>query len=84
MTGALKDRRRGKDRRHQRKPPPGTERRACDRRQFPPHGNGEPVSVSANRLGEAIDQYKKAHSLSRISLDQLLSVLTQLGYRAIQ
>ncbi|MCX5675894.1 MAG: hypothetical protein NTX87_12885 [Planctomycetota bacterium] len=38
-------------------------------------------SAAALRLQATIDEYKLARGLTRISLDELLDVLTRMGYR---
>jgi hypothetical protein len=81
MAGSLKNRRSGKDRRHLRKAAPAKERQRSDRRQFPPKGNAEGPSAAAQRLQLAIDEYKLSRGLTRISLDELLGILADLGYR---
>jgi hypothetical protein len=82
MAGRLKHRRSGTDRRHK---DPGAavaqERRRDDRRQFPPPAEPAALSSAACRVQDAIDEYKVQKGAARISVDELLGVLTTLGYR---
>ena len=81
MAGSRTERRNGKDRRFSAKTAPPQERRGCDRRQFPPRDHSQRPSAAALRLQAAIDEHKLARGLTRISLDELLDVLTRMGYR---
>ena len=84
MSGSLRERRSGRDRRHEAKgggQGQAQERRLADRRQFPPPDNPDSVSVATRRVQAAVDQFKIEHGLMRISTDQLLGVLERLGYR---
>jgi hypothetical protein len=82
MAGRLKQHRSGTDRRHK---GPGAalarERRRDDRRQFPPPAEPAALSSAAQRVQDAIDEYKLQKGAARISVDELLGVLTTLGYR---
>jgi hypothetical protein len=81
MAGSLKDRRNGTDRRHlARGAVPPKERRGGDRRQFSPPADPRALSVAARRVQAAIDEYKLQKGLARISADQLIGILTKLGY----
>jgi hypothetical protein len=84
MSGSFSQRRSGRDRRRDAKAGAGTqgrERRLEDRRQFPPLEDPDAVSLAARHVQAAVDQFKIEHGLPRISMDQLLGVLQQLGYR---
>jgi hypothetical protein len=81
MASPLTDRRSGRDRRHAALAAAAKERRGWDRRQFPPLSRPEGLSAEGNRVLCAIDEYKLARGLTRISVDELLAVLAQLGYR---
>jgi len=82
MAGSLKDRRSGADRRHPaRGAAPPKERRGVDRRQFPSSAAAANLSAAARRVQAAIDEYKLQKGLAQISVDELLGVLTTLGYR---
>jgi hypothetical protein len=81
MALPFKDRRSGTDRRRPPAAGRAKERRASDRRQFSPRANGDGQSAAASRLQQAVDAYKRERGLARVSLDQLLGILEQLGYR---
>jgi len=51
-----------------------------DRRQFPPPADPESVPEAARELQQAIDAYKMARGLKRISVEELLGLLEDLGY----
>jgi hypothetical protein len=81
VAGSLKDRRSGTDRRHPaRGAAPPKERRGGDRRQFPAPTDPATLSVAIHRVQAAIDEYKLRNGLARISVDQLIGILTKLGY----
>jgi len=52
-----------------------------DRRQFPPPADPQSVSPEAWDLQDAIDTYKIARGLKRITVVELLGLLQDLGYR---
>ena len=82
MARLIEDRRSEKDRRCPAgKPPRAGERRRADRRQFPPPHDAAAVSAPGRELIKAIDAYKKDRGLLRISVDELLDVMSSLGYR---
>ena len=82
MARLIEDRRSGKDRRCPAgKPPRAAERRQADRRQFPPSDGPGGLSAQGRELLKAIVAYKKDRGLIRISIDDLLSVMSTLGYR---
>jgi len=82
MAGSLKDRRSGTDRRYPaRGAAPPKERRGGDRRQFPFSAAAANLSAAARRVQAAIDEYKLQKGLAQISVDELIGVLTTLGYR---
>jgi hypothetical protein len=82
MARSLQDRRSGKDRRRSSGArPPADRRRQADRRQFPPPENPASLSAEGRELLQTIDDYKKQRGLARISVDELLSVMTGMGYR---
>jgi len=81
MAGSLKDRRSGTDRRHlARGAAPPKERRGGDRRQFPAPATAAALSQAARKVQAAIDEYKLRNGLARISVDELVGILTKLGY----
>ena len=82
MDTPFGDRRSGTDRRGPgKKPAPAAEERMADRRQFPPPDDPDKVSAAARELERAIDAYKKERGLNRLSIDQLLGLMEQMGYR---
>ena len=95
MAGSLKDRRSGTDRRHPARrgdavaspacgAAPPKERRGGDRRQFPAPATAAALSEAARRVQAAIDEYKLQKGLARISVDELVGILTKLGYHEAQ
>jgi hypothetical protein len=52
-----------------------------DRRQFPPPDDPSRISADGRELLRAIDAYKKERGLARVSVDELLGVLADTGYR---
>jgi hypothetical protein len=91
MAGSLRDRRSGGDRRHPAcqgdavaspvcSAAQPKERRAADRRQFPAPATAAALSEAARRVQAAIDEYKLQKGLVRISADELVGILTKLGY----
>jgi len=82
MDAPFGDRRNGTDRRGPgKKPAPTAEQRLADRRQFPPPDDPDKVSAAARELQRAIDAHKKERGLKRLSVDQLLGLMEQMGYR---
>jgi len=82
MDTPFGDRRSGTDRRGPgKKPAPAAEERMADRRQFPPPDDPDKVSAAARELQRTIDAYKKERGLNRLSIDQLLGLMEQMGYR---
>jgi hypothetical protein len=59
----------------------GVQRRAAgiERRQFT--NSYEDLSPPAAELGRAIDEYKLAHHRRFVTCEELLSIITGLGYR---
>jgi len=81
MAGRLKNRRSGSDRRHLASgAAPPQDRRGADRRQFPPPADPVALSAAARRVQDAIDEYKLQKGLARISVEELVGILTKLGY----
>jgi len=69
------------DRRHEvGDPPDQAEALGIDRRQFPPPADPESVPEAAWELQQAIDAYKMARGLKRITVVELLGLLEDLGY----
>lgn len=81
MAKSFDDRRSGRDRRAAGGRAAGKERRSADRRQFPPAADPGSVSEASRRLQQSIDAYKKERGIARLSVDELLRLLEQLGYR---
>ncbi len=77
MTQAFQERRRDD------KGPPSevAERLGVDRRQFPPPDDLSMMTEEAQELLEAIDAYKMARGLERVTVPELLNLLEELGYR---
>lgn len=61
--------------------PKQAEALGIDRRQFPPPASSENVPEAAWELQDAIDTYKMARGLKRITVAELLGLLEKLGYR---
>jgi hypothetical protein len=81
MAGSLKDRRSGTDRRHlAHGAAPPKERRGEDRRQFSLPADPAALSAAARRVQAAIDEFKLQKGLAKISAEELVGVLTKLGY----
>jgi hypothetical protein len=82
MARLLEDRRSGRDRRRASShASEEKERRRADRRQFPPPLDPPGLSAAGRELLQAIDAYKKEHGLMDISIDELLGLMSGLGYR---
>jgi hypothetical protein len=82
MAGSLEDRRSGTDRRRASSLHSGKrERERADRRQFPPPHDPSSLSAAGRELLRVIDSYKKERGLARLSVDELLGVMSGLGYR---
>jgi len=82
MATASPDRRNGRDRRGSASAAPaGVDRRLADRRQFPPSSPDDGPSPAARELLTVIDRFKIQRGLTRISVDQLLGLMEQMGYR---
>ena len=82
MAKSSSDRRNGRDRRESAPAAPaGVNRRLADRRQFPPSSPGDGPSPAARELLTVIDRFKIQQGLTRISVDQLLGLMEQMGYR---
>lgn len=82
MAKPAEDRRSGKDRRRSSGTRAGDgDRRRMDRRQFPPPDDPSRISADGRELLRAIDAYKKQRGLARVSVDELLGVLADTGYR---
>ena len=82
MAKPAEDHRSGKDRRGSSREQAGKdERRRVDRRQFPPPDDPLRISADGRELLRAIDAYKKERGLARVSVDELLGLLADTGYR---
>jgi hypothetical protein len=82
MARLLEDRRSGRDRRRASGPDSAEkERRRADRRQFPPPLDPSGLSAAGRELQQTIDAYKKERGLMDISIDELLGLMSGLGYR---
>ncbi len=57
---------------------PGFDRPAPERRQFT--NSHDELSPEARELAEAIDAYKLAHRRRFITYEEMLNVMTSLGY----
>jgi hypothetical protein len=89
MPQSFDERRSGRDRRRLREGAGGARPERADRarargperRQFPPPEDPARVTPEERELQHAVDSYKMDRGLARISMAELLGVLTDLGYQ---